>query len=148
MIRYQFCAILVTYFGICIVFWKIEISTRSTTLKGSLLVLLSTITYASYIFRSGCLIPKFETRRFTCYVMIVSSIMNLLIFSKEVYFYGLIITLFSSAIPSFLISHAIKKLEPNQFSLFGIVGLFLRWWWPMHFEENNHPLFKYSKVLL
>ena len=134
--RYQFYAILVAYFGICIVFLpEIEISTPSTTLKGSLLVLLSAVTYASYIFGSGCLIPKFGTRRFTCYVMIVSSIMiitqfiiecemsvNLLNFPKEVYMYGILIAIFSTVIPSFLISHAIKELGPNQFSLFGSIG--------------------------
>lgn len=134
--RYQFYAILVAYFGICIVFLpEIEISTPSTTLKGSLLVLLSAVTYASYIFGSGCLIPKFGTRRFTCYVMIVSSIMiitqsiiecemsvNLLNFPKEVYMYGILIAIFSTVIPSFLISHAIKELGANQFSLFGSIG--------------------------
>ena len=134
--RYQFYAILVTYFGICIVFLpEIEISTPSTTLKGSLLVLLSAVTYASYIFGSSCLIPKFGTRRFTCYVMIVSSIMiitqyiiecemsvNLLNFPKEVYMYGILIAIFSTVIPSFLISLAIKELGPNQFSLFGSIG--------------------------
>ena len=134
--RYQFYAILVTYFGICIVFLpEIEISTPSTTLKGSLLVLLSAVTYASYIFGSSCLIPKFGTRRFTCYVMIVSSIMiitqyiiecemsvNLLNFPQEVYMYGILIAIFSTVIPSFLISLAIKELGPNQFSLFGSIG--------------------------
>ena len=134
--RYQFYAILVAYFGICIVFLpEIEISTPSTTLKGSLLVLLSAVTYASYIFGSSFLIPKFGTRRFTCYVMIVSSIMiitqyiiecemsvNLLNFPKEVYMYGILIAIFSTVIPSFLISHAIKELGPNQFSLFGGIG--------------------------
>ena len=67
--------------------------------------------------------------------MIVSSIMiithfiieckmtgNLLNFPKEVYIYGILIAIFSTVIPSFLISHSIKELGPNQFSLFGIVG--------------------------
>ena len=96
---YQLFAILITYLGICIVFLpEIEISDPSITLKGSLLVLLSAVTYASYIFGSGWLIPKFGARRFTSYVMIVSSVLiifqfmveskmstNVLIFPKEVY---------------------------------------------------------------
>lgn len=134
--RYQLYAILVTYLGICIVFLpEIEINNPSTTLRGSLLVLLSAVTYASYVFGSGWLIPKFGAIRFTSYVMIVSSILiiaqfmveskmnvNVLIFPKEVYIYGLLIALFSTVIPSFLISYAIKELGANQFSIFGSIG--------------------------
>ena len=134
--RYQLYAILVTYLGICMVFLpEIEINNPSTALRGSLLVLLSAVTYASYVFGSGWLIPKFGAIRFTSYVMIVSSILiitqfmieskmnvNVLIFPKEVYIYGLLIALFSTVIPSFLISYAIKELGANQFSIFGSIG--------------------------
>ena len=133
---YQLFAILITYLGICIVFLpEIEVSDPSTTLKGSLLVLLSAVTYASYIFGSGWLIPKFGARRFTSYVMIVSSVLiifqfmveskmsiNVLFFPKGVYIYGLLIALFSTVIPSFLISYAIKELGANQFSIFASIG--------------------------
>ncbi len=134
--RYQLYAILVTYLGICMVFLpEIEINNPSTALRGSLLVLLSAVTYASYVFGSGWLIPKFGAIRFTSYVMIVSSILiitqfmieskmnvNVLIFPKEVYIYGLLIALFSTVIPSFLISYAIKELGANQYSIFGSIG--------------------------
>ena len=99
------------------------------------MVLLSAITYALYVFGSGWLIPKFGIIRFPSYVMIVSSILiitqfmvefkmnvNVLIFPKEVHIYGLLITLFSTVIPSFLISYAIKKLGANQFSIFDSMG--------------------------
>ena len=133
---YQLFAILITYLGICIVFLpEIEVSDPSTTLKGSLLVLLSAVTYASYIFGSGWLIPKFGARRFTSYVMIISSVLiifqfmfeskmsiNVLAFPKGVYIYGLLIALFSTVIPSFLISYAIKELGASQFSIFGSIG--------------------------
>jgi len=133
---YQLFAILITYLGICIVFLpEIEVSDPSTTLKGSLLVLLSAVTYASYIIGSGWLIPKFGARRFTSYVMIISSVLiifqfiveskmsiNVLAFPKEVYIYGLLIALFSTVIPSFLISYAIKEMGANQFSIFGSIG--------------------------
>ena len=114
---------------------EIEINNPSTALRGSLLVLLSAVTYASYVFGSGWLIPKFGAIRFTSYVMIVSSILiitqfmieskmnvNVLIFPKEVDIYGLLIALFSTVIPSFLISYAIKELGANQFSIFGSIG--------------------------
>jgi drug/metabolite transporter (DMT)-like permease len=122
--------------GICIIFLpEIEVSDPSITLKGSLLVLLSAVTYASYIFGSGWLIPKFGARRFTSYVMIVSSVLiifqfmveskmsiNVLFFPKGVYIYGVLIALFSTVIPSFLISYAIKELGANQFSIFASIG--------------------------
>ena len=133
---YQLFSILITYLGICIIFLpEIEVSDPSITLKGSLLVLLSAVTYASYIFGSGWLIPKFGARRFTSYVMIVSSVLiifqfmveskmsiNVLFFPKGVYIYGVLIALFSTVIPSFLISYAIKELGANQFSIFASIG--------------------------
>ena len=47
---------------------------------------------------------------------------NVLGFPKGVYIYGLLIALFSTVIPSFLISYAIKELGASQFSIFGSIG--------------------------
>ena len=47
---------------------------------------------------------------------------NVLGFPKGLYIYGLLIALFSTVIPSFLISYAIKELGASQFSIFGSIG--------------------------
>ena len=70
----QKLAILLTYIGIVVTFWsEVSISGENTYL-GGFFVLLSAITYASYLVGSGWLIPKFGVMRFTAYAMLVSCI--------------------------------------------------------------------------
>ena len=134
--RNQLWAILITYVGILIVFVpEVDIGDQIATIKGTGLILLSALTYGAYIFGSGWLIPKFGARRFTSYVMIISSALiivqflveskmqiNVLALPKGIYILGFLIAIVSTVIPSFLISFAIKELGANQFSIYGSVG--------------------------
>ncbi|MFK7811282.1 MAG: DMT family transporter [Maribacter sp.] len=131
--RNQFFAILVTYFGVLITFWdEIGIS-GDTVYWGGFLIFLSALTYAGYLVGSGWLIPKFGVLRFTSFAMIVSTIcifvhyscvqeFNLLDYPKEVYFLGLAMAIFSTLLPSFMVSEAIKRLGASTFSIFGSLG--------------------------
>tara|TARA_R110001583_G_scaffold165321_1_gene317935 strand:- start:6103 stop:6321 length:219 start_codon:yes stop_codon:yes gene_type:complete len=69
---------------------------------------------------SGWLIPKFGVVPFNVYAMIVSTFCviihyiildrtSIFIYQKEVYILGFLMTIFSTLIPSFLVSLAIKK---------------------------------------
>jgi drug/metabolite transporter (DMT)-like permease len=129
----QFIAIIITYFGVVITFWG-ELQFQSDhLLLGGALIFLSALTYASYIVGSGWLIPKFGVKIFTSYAMIVSSICiiihylvtdrgNIFQYSYEVYVLGLMMAIFSTLIPSFLVSLAIKKLGASNFSIIGSIG--------------------------
>lgn len=131
--RNQFLAILVTYLGVLITFWdEIGIS-GDEVYWGGFLVFLSALTYAGYLVGSGWLIPKFGVLRFTSYAMIVSTICVLahyvlvsdfaiFHYPKEVYYLGLAMALFSTLLPSFMVSTAIKRLGPSTFSIFGSLG--------------------------
>lgn len=131
--RVQFVAILITYVGVLITFWdELDIS-GNEVLLGGFLVLLSAITYASYLVGSGWLIPKFGVLRFTCYAMIVSTIcivMHYLVsgdwgfldYPWPVYAYGLAMAIFATLIPSFLVSAAIERLGASNFSILGSLG--------------------------
>ncbi|MCK0159499.1 DMT family transporter [Allomuricauda sp. F6463D] len=131
--RVQFIAIVITYIGVVITFWD-ELDVAGTkVLLGGFLVLLSAITYASYLVGSGWLIPKFGALRFTCYAMIVSTICivfhyvvsgnwELMDYPWPVYAYGLVMAIFATFIPSFLVSAAIERLGASNFSILGSLG--------------------------
>ena len=132
--RKQLLGIAITYVGIVVIFGtELQIENPRDVMIGGLLILLSAITYASYLVGSGWLIPKFGSTVFTAYAMIISCLAvilhysiaspsDLFSFPKEVYFIGFLMALFATVIPSFLISFAIKNLGANDFSIFGSLG--------------------------
>ncbi len=133
--RAQTLGLVATYLGILIVFFpEVQVQNSSDVLTGALLVFLSALTYGSYIVGSGWLIPKIGTIRFTSIAMMISAIaviihyfisvdtIRLLEFDRDVYIYGLCMAVFSTILPSYLISYAIRGLGANQFSIFGSLG--------------------------
>lgn len=131
--KVQTTAIIITYMGVVVTFWnELEIA-GNEALIGGFLVLLSAITYASYLVGSGWLIPKFGVLRFTCYAMIVSTYCILMhyIFAGDwdlfqyplpVYGYGFAMAIFATLIPSFLVSASIERLGASNFSILGSLG--------------------------
>ena len=129
----QAIAIGITYIGVLITFWSELEFSGNKTLWGGFLVLLSAITYASYLVGSGWLIPKYGVLRFTCYAMIVSTFCVLLHYSFQgnwqlwhfpwqVYLYGILMAIIATLIPSFLVSESIKRLGASNFSILGSLG--------------------------
>ena len=129
----QIIAILVTYLGVVIAFWGELNFESSNVMLGGFLVFLSALTYAAYLVGSGWLIPKFGVVPFTAYAMIVSTICVLihyliidrnsfLEYPYQVYVLGFLMAVFSTLIPSFLVSLAIKKLGASNFSIIGSIG--------------------------
>lgn len=131
--KIQVIAIGITYIGVLVTFWG-EISINdSAALMGGALIFLSALTYASYLVGSGWLIPKFGAIQFTAYAMIVSTLcivvhylmvrgFTLQVYPTEVYILGIAMALFSTLIPSFLVSEAINRLGASTFSIFGSLG--------------------------
>lgn len=131
--KVQALAILVTYIGIIVAFWnEISISGPKTYL-GGFFVLLSAITYASYLVGSGWLIPKFGVMKFTAYAMLVSCIavfihygfeshISLFSFPWQVYALGFAIAIFATVIPSFLVSKSIKMISSSGFAIVASIG--------------------------
>ncbi|PWH81510.1 EamA family transporter [Algibacter marinivivus] len=129
----QAFAIGLTYLGIVIAFSnEVTISGKDTYL-GGFFILLSAITYASYLVGSGWLIPKFGIMKFTAYAMIISCIcvfihysmiskVNLFSFSWEVYTLGFLIAVFATVIPSFLVSASIKMISSSNFAIVAGIG--------------------------
>lgn len=131
--KIQGLAIFLSYIGIVIAFSdEVDISGNEVYL-GGLFVLLSAITYASYLVGSGWLIPKFGVVRFTAYAMLVSCFCvfvhfsfigntNLFSLPWQVYGYGFLIAVFATVIPSFLVSASIKMISSSNFAIVAGIG--------------------------
>ena len=131
--KLQKIAILITYIGIVITFGSEVSISGGNTYLGGFFVMLSAITYASYLVGSGWLIPKFGVMRFTAYAMLVSCIcvffhfglfFNTEIFNYpwQVYVLGLCIAVFATVIPSFLVSISIKLINSSNFAVIAAIG--------------------------
>lgn len=129
----QKLAICITYLGIVITFGDEASVSGNHIYLGGLFVLLSAITYASYLVGSGWLIPKFGVMRFTAYAMLVSCVcvfvhyglfskVNILNYPYQVYMYGIGIAVFATVIPSFLVSISIKLINSSNFAIIAGVG--------------------------
>lgn len=131
--KIQTLAIFLSYLGIVIAFSdEIDVSGNNVYL-GGLFVLLSAITYASYLVGSGWLIPKFGVVKFTAYAMLVSCFcvfIHFSIISKtdlftlpwQVYGLGFLIAVFATVIPSFLVSASIKTISSSNFAIIAGIG--------------------------
>lgn len=131
--KIQAGAIALTYIGVVIAFWDEVAITGSSSYTGGVFILLSAITYASYLVGSGWLIPKFGVIKFTAYAMLVSCVcvfihygitskVDLFSFSREVYFLGFLIAVFATVIPSFLVSASIKMISSSNFAIIAGFG--------------------------
>lgn len=131
--KIQSLAIFLSYLGIVIAFSdEIDIS-GNAVFTGGFFILLSAITYASYLVGSGWLIPKFGVVQFTAYAMLVSCVIVFIHYSFinttdlfnlpwQVYGLGLLIAVFATVIPSFLVSASIKMINSSNFAIVAGIG--------------------------
>jgi len=132
--RSQIIAISIGYFGIYLVFHgNAGQHASETVLKGSLMVLISTITYSLYLVGTGDLSKKLGSILYNSITMTVAAVaiiihnsifhgFNLLDFETPVYLYALTISIFCTVIPSYLIVEGIRLVGANHSSILGFVG--------------------------
>jgi drug/metabolite transporter (DMT)-like permease len=131
--KIQSLAIFLSYLGIVIAFSdEVDIS-GNDVFTGGFFILLSAITYASYLVGSGWLIPKFGVVQFTAYAMLVSCASVFIHYSFinttdlfnlpwQVYGLGFLIAVFATVIPSFLVSASIKMINSSNFAIVAGIG--------------------------
>ncbi|UXX78320.1 DMT family transporter [Reichenbachiella carrageenanivorans] len=131
--RRQLIAIVLTYLGIVLAF-VLELRLDGEGLMmGVGLIFLSAVTYASYIAGSGWLIPKIGATVFTSYAMIISCLcviihyllvgdFNITNYPTEVYVLGFVMAVFSTVIPSYLVSLSIKMIGASSFAIVASFG--------------------------
>ncbi len=126
-------ALVVTYGGLLIVFAKEASLSGEQVLLGTLLVFLAALSFSFYVLFGKQMIHKIGSIWFTTLAMTISSFFVLLHFGLFGDFTNLSITpmawfwlgllaIFSTVIPSFMISEAIAKIGPAQTGIVGMLG--------------------------
>jgi drug/metabolite transporter (DMT)-like permease len=135
--RVQWIAVAITYTGLLLAFiseTNLVHEDRSNDLYlGVALIFACSITYAAYIVGSGRLIPSIGAAKFNSYAMtfacaavlihfFISSEHSLFNLSPRVYLYSAVMALFSTVIPSYLISEGIKRIGADNVAIVSSVG--------------------------
>jgi drug/metabolite transporter (DMT)-like permease len=132
----QWIAVGITYGGLLIAFVA-EADLQSTSNKnfflGASLIFACAFTYAAYIVGSGRLIPQVGAAKFNSYAMsfaccavlihfFITSDQSLLNHEPLVYMYSIAMAIFSTVIPSYLVSEAIKRIGSDNAAIAGSIG--------------------------
>lgn len=101
---------------------------------GTGLVFISAVTYAIFILVSGETVKRLGAARFTSCVVGVSCVLILLHFSvtrpiaslfkfsPAVYGYGIILAIFGTVVPSYLLGMGLQRASAQKFAVIGTVG--------------------------
>lgn len=133
--RVQKIALILTYIGIGLAYFgELRVDTHNPNFYyGSFLIFLCAITYSIYIAGSGYIIPKVGATKFTAYAMLAATAGIFLHFlfagsfsalqrSAGLWMYGLLLAIFATVIPSFLISLGMKKIGSNNVAIISSIG--------------------------
>lgn len=142
----EIAAIVLSYLGIAAAFAHdlgISNDTQAVWL-GTAFVFGSSLSYAIYLSGSGSMIARLGSARFTALALLFSTAGTLLHFSIgeslvslnqpwPVLGYGAAMALFSTVLPVFMQSAAIRRIGPSRSVLIGTLGpiltIFFGWWW-------------------
>ncbi|HYH55527.1 MAG TPA: DMT family transporter, partial [Anseongella sp.] len=102
-------------------------------ITGSLWILLCSLTYAVYLIGSGQMVRRVGDKKFTAYAMLAATagvMLHALAVSKgqmglpepDVLWYGLLLGLVATVLPSFMIANGLKKIGSNNVSIISAVG--------------------------
>lgn len=132
--KIQYLALFITYMGVAFAFIPdLRMGLQKNLIIGSSLIFLSSLTYAIYLIGSGEMIPKVGALRFTCYAMLISTAMiiihysisvhgNLWGYQASVYWLSITMAVFTTVIPSFMISEGIKRIGSGNASIIASIG--------------------------
>jgi drug/metabolite transporter (DMT)-like permease len=128
-------ALLLTYLGIGIAYaGELAIDpSRAGLYWGSFLVFLCAVTYSMYIAGSGKIIPLVGANKFTAYAMLAATAGIFVHFAlvgqgevlaagRALWGYGLGLAVFSTVLPSFLISQGLKRIGANNVAIISGIG--------------------------
>lgn len=126
-------AMALCYAGIALVFLHDMGVKEGSVVLGASLVFASTLSYSIYLVGAGHAIARIGAMRFTAYAMVVASAASLLQFvvmrplsalelPLRVYELSIAMAIFSTVLPVFLLSFAIKRIGSGNASLIGSIG--------------------------
>ena len=131
----QIVALLLTYAGIAYAFYgelKLD-EVNPNFYWGSFLVFLCAITYSIYIAGSGKVIPLVGAAKFTAYAMLAATAGIFIHFALRgnfdqlnsgsgLWWYGLLLGVVATVLPSFMISYGMKKIGSNNVAIISGIG--------------------------
>lgn len=130
--RVQWIAVVICYGGITLAFSGADFSVGSNLPLGAGLILLSALLYSAFVIGSGRLAPRLGSIRFTSMALVVASVAvlthvfysgaPLLGLHYMVYVYGLIMAVFCTVIPSYLMTEGIRRLGAGDAAIVGAIG--------------------------
>ena len=133
--RNEALALALTYLGIGIAYYgELRLDTSNPHFfLGSFLVFLCSITYSVYIVGSGRMIPQIGASKFTTYALLTSTTgvfvhyaikgdYHTLQASADLWWYGILLALVATVIPTFMLSAALKKTGSNNVAIISSIG--------------------------
>lgn len=133
--RNEMLALLLTYAGLGIAYYgELQLDTFNPNFfLGSFLVFLCSLTYAFYIVGSGRMVPKVGAGKFTTYSLLTSTAgvfthyalrgnYHALEASIDLWWYGVLLALVATVIPTFMLSAALKKIGANRVAIISSIG--------------------------
>lgn len=131
--RRHVIAMIISYAGIGLVVVHDFGQQSANMLLGASLVFASTLSYSVYLVGIGHAIQKIGTIRFTALAMIVASAFSLAHFSvthdlgalqlpPKIYLLSAAMAIFSTVLPVFMLSAAIRLINPGRTALIGSAG--------------------------
>jgi drug/metabolite transporter (DMT)-like permease len=128
-------ALVLSYLGILIAYvGELQIDTGNPDFYwGSFLILLCSVTFAIYIAGSGYIIPKIGASKFTSYALLCSTAGVFIHYilrgnyaplqkSADLWWYGILLALVATVIPTFLLSSATKKIGASNVAIISSIG--------------------------
>ena len=126
-------ALLLTYFGLLLVFWHALGGEQLNLWLGAGLVFTSAVFYAIYLVAGSEVIARVGSVRFTAYAMTVASIaciaqffalrpLSALELPLEVYGLAVAMALASTVIPGFMVAEALRRIGANKVAIIGALG--------------------------
>ncbi len=131
--RKVLAAMALSYAGIALVFLHDVGAKEGGIVLGSALVFASTLSYSIYLVGTGHAIARIGTMRFTAYASLVASAacvlqfivthpLSALVLPVRVYELSFAMAIFSTVLPVFLLSFAIRRIGSGSASLIGSIG--------------------------
>ncbi|WP_273445767.1 DMT family transporter [Neolewinella agarilytica] len=128
----QWLATGICYAGIALAFSGSDFSVGNYTALGASLVFLSAFLYSFYVIGSGRFAPRLGTVRFTSLALVAASIAVLLhvffsgntLFGLEpgLYVYGLVLAVFCTVIPSYMVTEGVRRIGAGDAAILGAIG--------------------------
>jgi drug/metabolite transporter (DMT)-like permease len=128
----QWVATVICYAGIALAFSGSDFSMGSQFTLGVGLVFMSALLYSFYVIGSGRRPPRLGSVRFTSIALISASVVvlthvfaaghSLLGLPWGLYGYGLVIAIFCTVIPGYMVTEGIRRIGANNAAILGAIG--------------------------